>query len=59
MPFADESFDAVSCHMSIHHHPHPEKYLSEMYRILENNGIVVINELTGPKWLWGSRRVER
>jgi ubiquinone/menaquinone biosynthesis C-methylase UbiE len=22
-----------------------------MYRILENNGIVVINELTGPKWL--------
>ncbi len=51
MPFADESFDAVSCHMSIHHHPHPEKSLSEMYRILENNGLVVINELTGPKWL--------
>ncbi len=51
MPFADESFDAVSCHMSIHHHPHPEKSLSEMYRILEKNGIVVINELTGPKWM--------
>lgn len=51
MPFTDESFDAVSCHMSIHHHPHPEKSLAEMYRILEHNGTVVINELTGPKWL--------
>ena len=51
MPFEDGAFDAVSCHMSIHHHPHPEKSLAEMYRILENNGTVVINELTGPKWL--------
>ena len=23
MPFEDGAFDAVSCHMSIHHHPHP------------------------------------
>ena len=51
MLFTDASFDAVSCHMSIHHHPHPEKSLSEMYRILEKNGTVLINELTGPKWL--------
>jgi demethylmenaquinone methyltransferase/2-methoxy-6-polyprenyl-1,4-benzoquinol methylase len=51
MPFEDGAFDAVSCHMSIHHHPHPEKSLAEMYRILGNNGTVVINELTGPKWL--------
>lgn len=51
MPFDDKSFDAVSCHMSVHHHPHPEKSLAEMYRILEDNGTVVINELTGPKWL--------
>lgn len=48
MPFPDNSFDAVSCHMSIHHHPHPEKSLREMYRIAEEDGSVVINELTGP-----------
>ena len=48
MPFADGTFDAVSCHMSVHHHPHPENSLSEMYRILEKNGTVLINELTGP-----------
>ena len=48
MPFADKTFGAVSCHMSIHHHPHPDKSLSEMYRILEKNGTVLINELTGP-----------
>ncbi len=51
IPFADGMFEAVSCHMSIHHHPHPEKSIGEMYRILENGGTVVINELTGPKWL--------
>ena len=51
MPFTDKTFEAVSCHMSVHHHPHPEKSIAEMYRILENNGTVVINELTGPKWL--------
>ena len=51
MPFTDKTFEAVSCHMSIHHHPRPEKSLSEMYRILMKNGTVVINELTGPKWL--------
>ncbi len=51
MPFGEGTFDAVSCHMSIHHHPHPEKSLSEMHRILEDRGTVLINELTGPKWL--------
>ena len=51
MPFEDASFDAVSCHMSVHHHPHPEKSIAEMYRILEKNGTVLINELTGPGWL--------
>ena len=51
MPFADGIFDAVSCHMSIHHHPHPERSLAEMHRILGKNGTVLINELTGPAWL--------
>ena len=48
IPFSDGSFDAVSCHMSIHHHPHPEKSLKEMHRILDNRGTVLINEFTGP-----------
>ncbi len=48
MPFSDGSFDAASCHMSIHHHPHPEKSLKEMYRILGERGTVLINEFTGP-----------
>ena len=37
--------------MSIHHYPHPELALSEMYRILSPGGIVLINDLTGPDWL--------
>ena len=51
MPFDCDSFDAVSCHMSIHHHPHPERSLKEMHRILKRNGTVLINEITGPAWM--------
>ena len=51
MQFKDEMFDGVSCHMSIHHHPHPEKSLAEMYRVLKKGGTVIINELTCPAWL--------
>lgn len=51
MPFEDQSFDGVSCHMSIHHYPHPESALHEMHRILKPDGLVVINDLTGPRWL--------
>ena len=51
MPLGSGVFDGVSCHMSIHHYPHPEKALAEMYRILAPGGIVLINDLTGPLWL--------
>ena len=51
MQLPDSSFDGVSCHMSIHHYPHPEKALAGMHRILRENGIVLINDLTGPHWL--------
>ncbi len=51
MPLPDSAFDSVSCHMSIHHYPHPEQALSEMFRILKDGGIVIINDLTGPGWL--------
>jgi len=57
MPLKDHSYDAVTCHMSIHHYPHPEKALAEMYRILKPGGAVLINDLTGPDWLirWMNR----
>ncbi len=51
MPFESKSFDAVSCHMSVHHHPHPASSLAEMYRIMDVGGTVLINELDGPAWL--------
>ena len=51
MPLEDSAFDGVSCHMSIHHYPHPERALTEMHRILEPGGLVLINDLTGPGWL--------
>ena len=51
MPLPGDGFDSVSCHMSIHHYPHPEKALAEMHRILREGGMVLINDLTGPVWL--------
>ena len=51
MPLPADLFDSVSCHMSIHHYPHPEKALLEMHRIVKEGGLVIINDLTGPGWL--------
>jgi len=38
MPLSSEQYDAVTCNMSIHHNPHPEKALGEMARILKPGG---------------------
>lgn len=51
MPLESDAFDGVSCHMSIHHYPHPDQALREMHRILMPGGLVLINDLTGPRWL--------
>ncbi len=45
MPLADGQYDVVTCNMSIHHYPHPEKALGEMFRILKPGGALLLNDM--------------
>lgn len=48
LPFSDSSFDCVVCSEVIEHIPEDERALSEVKRILKNNGIFII---TTPNWI--------
>ena len=43
LPFADADFDAVLITVSIQYLQYPEAVLSEIYRILKPNGVVIIS----------------
>ncbi len=42
LPFADESFDVVTCSNSFHHYPHQEATIREMRRILRPGGRLML-----------------
>lgn len=39
LPFADETFDLVTCRIAPHHFPHPEKFVAEAARVLKHGAI--------------------
>ena len=43
LPFNNEEFDAIFCNISFQQFQDKEKALKEMYRVLKNNGEVIIN----------------
>jgi ubiquinone/menaquinone biosynthesis C-methylase UbiE/pimeloyl-ACP methyl ester carboxylesterase len=45
MPLEDEQYGVVTCNMSIHHYPHPQKAVNEMYRILKKGGYLLLNDM--------------
>jgi ubiquinone/menaquinone biosynthesis C-methylase UbiE len=51
MPFADSSFDLVTCSMVMEHLDAPEKAVAEITRVLAPGGAVVIN--TPNLWNYG------
>lgn len=42
LPFADGSFDVITCSNSFHHYPHQDQAVKEMYRVLRPGGRLVI-----------------
>ena len=42
LPFADDSFDIVSCRLAFHHFEHPAKAFAEMLRVCRSGGRVVL-----------------
>lgn len=53
IPFPDETFDIVTIAFGVRNFHHPEKALSEIKRILKNNGQIMILELTVPEKHFG------
>jgi demethylmenaquinone methyltransferase/2-methoxy-6-polyprenyl-1,4-benzoquinol methylase len=49
LPFPDNSFDVITIGFGIRNFEHPEKGLSEMYRVLKEKGELVILEFSRPK----------
>lgn len=45
MPLESGQYQAVTCNMSIHHYPHPQKAVNEMYRILKPGGYLLLNDM--------------
>ena len=52
LPFADESFDIVTCSQSFHHYPYPEKAMAEALRVLKKGGLYILSD-TGVGGLGG------
>lgn len=45
MPIDDGQYTVATCNMSIHHYPHPQKAVNEMYRIIKKDGYLLLNDM--------------
>lgn len=45
LPYPDGTFDVVTCIMSFHHYPYPEKAVAEAYRVLARGGAYILSDV--------------
>lgn len=45
LPYPDGTFDVVTCIMSFHHYPYPEKAVAEAYRVLARGGTYILSDV--------------
>jgi ubiquinone/menaquinone biosynthesis C-methylase UbiE len=49
IPYADGTFDLVSCQYAFHHIPRPELVLQEMLRVTKPDGRIFVDDTLGPE----------
>jgi ubiquinone/menaquinone biosynthesis C-methylase UbiE len=53
LPFADQSFDVVTCANSFHHYPRQDRAAAEMYRVLKPGGrLLLLDGYRDGLWGW-------
>jgi ubiquinone/menaquinone biosynthesis C-methylase UbiE len=53
LPFADGSFDVVTCANSFHHYPHQDRAVGEMHRVLRPGGrLILVDGYRDAPWGW-------
>ncbi|MCM1326164.1 MAG: methyltransferase domain-containing protein [Bacteroidales bacterium] len=60
LPFPDNSFDVVTCSMSFHHYPNPERFFISLQRVLRPEGRLVLRDMASSSSLlmWFYNRIE-
>ncbi len=60
LPFPDNSFDVVTCSMSFHHYPNPEKFFMSLRRVLRPGGRLVLRDMASSNGLvmWFINNIE-
>lgn len=53
LPYEEGMFDIIICNASFHHYPRPQAVLTQMRRILKNNGILLIGDPWMPQPIRG------
>lgn len=48
LPFLNESFDVVTCRIAAHHFPNPQKFVSEVSRVLKPGGKFLLIDNVAP-----------
>ncbi len=58
MPFEDNSFDVLVSYETIEHVPNPERFLSEIKRVVKDDGVVIISCPNDPFYKEGNPKFE-
>jgi ubiquinone/menaquinone biosynthesis C-methylase UbiE len=49
LPFADETFDVITCRIAAHHFPRVQVFVQETYRTLKKDGVLIIADNVTPE----------